>query len=83
MPNTPVQVSTASAGGCPADVDIFSEELVKQLSSGQTLIVAGLLKSAVDCRASGINNMELELCRDNDMKLACAGEHSKRRWLPC
>lgn len=40
------QVSTASAGGCPADLDTISEELFKQLSSGQTVNVAGLLKSA-------------------------------------
>ena len=41
-----LQVSTASAGGCPADLDTISEELFKQLSSGQTVNVAGLLKSA-------------------------------------
>lgn len=40
------QVSTASAGGCPADLDTISEELFRQLSSGQTVNVSGLLKTA-------------------------------------
>ncbi len=48
-----MQVSTASAGGCPADLDTISEELFKQLSSGQTVNVAGLLKSAARSSAAG------------------------------
>ena len=47
------QVSTASAGGCPADLDTISEELFRQLSSGQTVNVAGLLKSAAHNSAAG------------------------------
>ena len=49
-----MQVSTASAGGCPADLDTISEELFKQLSSGQTVNVAGLLKSAARSSAAGV-----------------------------
>ena len=48
-----MQVSTASAGGCPADLDTISEELFKQLSSGQTVNVAGLLKSAAHSSNAG------------------------------
>ena len=75
-----MQVITASAGGCPADLDTISEELIKQLSSGQTPIVTGLLslQSIVGRR---INNMDR--AGVDDMKLASAGEHSKRRRLPC
>lgn len=47
------QVSTASAGGCPADLDTISEELIRQLSNGQTVNVAGLLKSAAQSHAAG------------------------------
>ena len=46
-------MSTASAGGYPADLDTISEELFRQLSSGQTLNVAGLLKSAAQSHAAG------------------------------
>ena len=49
----PLQVSTVSAGGCPADLDTISEELFRQLSSGQTVNVAGLLKSAAQSNAAG------------------------------
>ena len=43
-----VQVSAASASGCPADLDTISEELFRQLSSGQTVNLASILGRARD-----------------------------------
>ncbi len=42
------QVSAASASGCPADLDTISEELFRQLSSGQTVNLAAILGRARD-----------------------------------
>ncbi|BDA45731.1 probable dual specificity protein kinase Ttk at C-terminar half [Coccomyxa sp. Obi] len=42
------QVSAASASGCPADLDTISEELFRQLSSGQTVNLAAVLSRARD-----------------------------------
>lgn len=43
-----MQVSAASASGCPADLDTISEELFRQLSSGQTVNLAAVLSRARD-----------------------------------
>jgi hypothetical protein len=43
-----LQVSAASASGCPADLDTISEELFRQLSSGQTVNLASILGRARD-----------------------------------
>lgn len=45
---TCMQVSAASASGCPADLDTISEELFRQLSSGQTVNLAAVLSRARD-----------------------------------
>lgn len=56
-----VQVSAASASGCPADLDTISEELFRQLSSGQTVNLSSILGPARAARPHSHSPDDMQL----------------------